>query len=63
MRQGTLRVREALGSGFPATETEIQEALWHYYYDVSKSVTYLKSECSRQRTPSVSEKMLILRAR
>lgn len=43
MRQGTIAVREALGSGFPAAEAEIQEALWHYYYDVGKSVTYLKS--------------------
>ncbi len=43
MRQGTLKVREALGPSFPATDTEIHDALWHYYYDVSKSVTFLKS--------------------
>jgi len=46
MRIGTASVREALGdelSGF-ITDNQIQEALWHYYYDVAKSVTYLKSE-------------------
>ena len=42
LRLGTLKVREAL-AGFPLTDREIQEALWHYYYDVGKSVTYLKS--------------------
>ena len=43
MRHGTIKVRAALGPTFAATDTEIQEALWHYYYDVPKSVTYLKS--------------------
>ncbi len=44
MREGIIKVRAALGPTFPATDKEIEEALWHYYYDVSKSVTYLKSE-------------------
>jgi elongation factor 1 alpha-like protein len=43
MRQGTIKVRSALGPDFPATDVEIQEALWNYYYDVAKSVAYLKS--------------------
>lgn len=43
LRQGTIKVRQALGPGFPASDKEIQDALWHYYYDVSKSVSYLKS--------------------
>ena len=43
MQQGTIKVRAALGAGFPATDSEIQEALWNYYYDIAKSVTYLKS--------------------
>lgn len=43
LRLGTLKVREAL-AGVPASDSEIQEALWHYYYDVGKSVTYLKSQ-------------------
>ncbi|RAQ99498.1 elongation factor 1-alpha [Stemphylium lycopersici] len=45
MRVGTARVREAMGdmSDFTSDE-QIQEALWHYYYDVGKSVSYLKNK-------------------
>ena len=44
MRAGTIRVREALGDKSDFTSDEqIQEALWHYYYDVGKSVSYLKN--------------------
>ncbi|EXJ92949.1 elongation factor 1-alpha [Capronia epimyces CBS 606.96] len=46
LRQGTIKVREALGSAFPSTDKEIHESLWHYYYDVGKTVTYLKSTAS-----------------
>lgn len=44
MRLGTVKVRSALppGSG-NITDRQIQEALWHYYYDVDKSVAYLVS--------------------
>ena len=44
MRQGTVKVREALGNGFKVSDKAIQDALWNYYYDVGKSVTYLKSK-------------------
>ncbi|KAI9734006.1 MAG: Hsp70 suppressor, GTPase facilitates ribosomal subunit dissociation [Cirrosporium novae-zelandiae] len=44
MRVGTIQVREALGMDAPVTEEQIQEALWHYYYDVGKSVTYLNNK-------------------
>lgn len=44
LQVGTIQVRESLGPSFPATDKEIQEALWNYYYDVGKSVTYLKSK-------------------
>ncbi|OAG18739.1 hypothetical protein CC77DRAFT_1022266 [Alternaria alternata] len=45
MRVGTVKVREALGdmSDFTSDE-QIQEALWHYYYDIGKSVSYLKNK-------------------
>jgi elongation factor 1 alpha-like protein len=54
MHQGTIKVRASLGPSFNATDTEIQEALWHYYYDVPKSVSYLKSRwtgCSLPHQP------------
>lgn len=45
MRIGTESVRAALGDASDfVTDDAIQEALWHYYYDVAKSVTYLKSK-------------------
>lgn len=47
MRQGTIKVREALGAEYSnISNKQIEEALWNYYYDVGKSVTYLKSETS-----------------
>lgn len=42
MRLGMIAVRDALGSDVPdITDQEIRDALWHYYYDVAKSVGYL----------------------
>lgn len=45
MEAGTAEVRSMLGAGASkVTKTQIQEALWHYYYDVDKSVAYLISK-------------------
>ncbi|KKY13304.1 putative elongation factor 1-alpha [Diplodia seriata] len=45
LRQGTIKVREELGPDFSSVSNkQIEEALWNYYYDIAKSVTYLKSE-------------------
>jgi hypothetical protein len=53
MRIGTESVRAALGDAADfVTDDTIQEALWHYYYDVAKSVTYLKSKT--HRSPTIS---------
>ncbi|KAF4464612.1 elongation factor 1-alpha [Fusarium albosuccineum] len=42
MDNGTAEVRRALGTeASKVTKAQIEEALWHYYYDVDKSVTYL----------------------
>jgi hypothetical protein len=43
LRLGTVQVKEKLGSEYSATDKEIQESLWHYYFDVDKTVTYIKS--------------------
>ncbi|ESZ94291.1 hypothetical protein SBOR_5287 [Sclerotinia borealis F-4128] len=54
MRQGTIKVREALPPGLSnVTEKQIQESLWHYYYDVGKTATYLISTY----TPKVPKKI------
>ncbi len=42
MAAGTVAVREALGPDVPGvTDKEIHEALWHYYYDVGQTITYI----------------------
>ncbi|EGR46760.1 uncharacterized protein TRIREDRAFT_65530 [Trichoderma reesei QM6a] len=42
MQKGTEEVRKALGEeASKVTVAQIQEALWHYYYDIDKSVAYL----------------------
>ncbi|KXT15822.1 hypothetical protein AC579_6261 [Pseudocercospora musae] len=39
-------------AGIPVPSTQIEEALWHYYWDVGKSVAYLKnSRTPRQADP------------
>lgn len=43
MQEGTAKVKSLLGSQIVVTDKEIQDALWHYYYDVEKSVAYLKN--------------------
>lgn len=44
LRKGTIKVREALGSAYIVPEKDIHDALWNYYYDIGKTVSYLKSE-------------------
>ena len=44
MRIGTIAVREKLPDNAKhLTDKQIQESLWHYYYDIDKSVAYLAS--------------------
>lgn len=43
MRLGTIQIRQILGDSDHISDHAIEEALWHYYYDIEKSVTYLKS--------------------
>jgi len=54
MKEGTAEVQTALGSSAgKVTVQQIQEALWHYYYDVDKSVVYL---IDKFITPTVKPK-------
>ena len=40
---GKTEVRSILGTeGIVVTDAEIEESLWHYYYDVDKTVNYLR---------------------
>jgi elongation factor 1 alpha-like protein len=48
LRIGTVQVRNALDQSLSSTgDKEIQDALWHYYYDTSKTINYLKSAACR----------------
>ena len=42
LASGTRKVRETLGA-HQASDKEIQDALWNYYYDISKTISFLKS--------------------
>lgn len=45
MAEGTQFVRSSLGSDADKVTTQqIQDALWHYFYDIEKSVSYLKKK-------------------
>ena len=43
MREGVSKVRDVLGPGISIKDKEIEDSLWHYYYDVEKSVNYILS--------------------
>ena len=43
LRQGTAKVRDVLGPQVSITDKEIEDSLWHNYYDVDKTVDYLIS--------------------
>lgn len=44
LQEGTLKVRDALGPDIIVTDKEIQDSLWHYYYDIGKTVTWILSK-------------------
>ena len=47
LRLGTIQVRDTIGDQVSLTDGEIQDSLWHYYYDIDKTVNYLLSEQHR----------------
>ena len=48
LQDSTAKVRSILDDGVPVTDQEIQDSLWHYYYDVEKTVMYLLSTIATQ---------------
>ena len=62
LRHGTIAVREALEPGLEVSDKEIEESLWYYYFDVDKTLAYLRkrktsaaSEPKKQKQPSKFE--------
>lgn len=43
LRLGTAQVQDVLGPQESITVREIEDSLWHYYYDIDKTVNYLLS--------------------
>ncbi|KAI2765978.1 hypothetical protein DTO012A8_8800 [Penicillium roqueforti] len=53
LQQCTAAVLQQLGAGQPsvtATKGEVQDALWHYYNDIEKSVNYLRGKREKEAT-------------
>lgn len=56
MEAATMEVQGALGpQASKVTTTQIQDALWHYYYDVNKTVTYLVDRYIAPPAPKASK--------
>ncbi|KAK6073911.1 elongation factor Tu GTP binding domain-containing protein [Seiridium cupressi] len=56
MEAGTAEVRSLLGpQASKVTTAQIQEALWHYYYDIDKSVGYLMNKFIEPPAPKAAK--------
>ncbi|KAF2149357.1 hypothetical protein K461DRAFT_270960 [Myriangium duriaei CBS 260.36] len=53
LRQGTVEVKAALGNSSQISDLAIQEALWHYWFDVDKTIIYLKNQEQPKSTPKL----------
>ncbi|KAH8195039.1 hypothetical protein TruAng_010794 [Truncatella angustata] len=57
MEAGTAEVRAALAArASKVTTAQIQEALWHYYYDVDKAIVYLITKFIDPPAPKAAKK-------
>ena len=50
LQNGVREVRTILGSSVNVSEKDIEDSLWHYYYDVHKTVNYLLRKLQRRST-------------
>ncbi|CAI7657707.1 unnamed protein product [Penicillium glandicola] len=60
LQQCTTAVLQQLGAGQPsvtATKEEVQDALWHYYNDIEKSVNYLRGKREKEATKPQKSKI------
>jgi len=49
LRLGTIKVKQTLGNTYQVPDADIHDALWNYYYDIGKTVTYIKSKQTRRK--------------
>ncbi|KAJ5434985.1 Translation elongation/initiation factor/Ribosomal beta-barrel [Penicillium cf. griseofulvum] len=60
LQQCTTAVLQQLGAGQPsvtATKQEVQDALWHYYNDIEKSVNYLRGKREKEAAKTQKSKI------
>ncbi|OQE47367.1 hypothetical protein PENCOP_c001G02677 [Penicillium coprophilum] len=60
LQQCTTAVLQQLGAGQPsvtATKQEVEDALWHYYNDIEKSVNYLRGKREKEATKPQKSKI------
>lgn len=53
LKEATKSVREILGSDGGASNKEIEDALWYYYFDIDKTISYLQSKPIRSTSLSL----------
>lgn len=66
LQQCTTAVLQQLNAGQPsvtATKEEVQDALWHYYNDIEKSVNYLRGTFNSRRYYADTPHRIILPTR
>ncbi|KAL8940544.1 MAG: hypothetical protein Q9216_002761 [Gyalolechia sp. 2 TL-2023] len=56
LQQGLVEVRAVLGPSIPVSDKDIEDSLWHYYYDVEKTVNYLLQQKSPVGTKKSTKK-------
>ncbi|CAD6568372.1 MAG: Hsp70 suppressor, GTPase facilitates ribosomal subunit dissociation [Alectoria sarmentosa] len=59
LRLGTAKVRAVLGPEVSIADKEIEDSLWHYYYDVDKTVNYLLGQRTNLQTPKKTKKQKV----
>ncbi|KAI4117653.1 MAG: hypothetical protein LQ345_002152 [Seirophora villosa] len=56
LREGVAQVRAVLGPSISVNDKDIEDSLWHYYYDVDKTVNYLLRKHHYPMIPDAAEK-------
>ncbi|KAL8870354.1 MAG: hypothetical protein Q9174_003582 [Haloplaca sp. 1 TL-2023] len=46
LQEGVGQVRSILGSSVHIDDKDIEDSLWHYYYDIDKTVNYILRKLS-----------------
>jgi len=55
MEKGTRKVREVLGPDVSISDKDIHASLWHYYYDIDKTVDYILSQIAAAETKQAKQ--------